>query len=80
MAACQNGAGAKKGRKKLYECQVQFVQDQGHLVLPYQCSVCSRNMIIQIYFSQIDDLPLLLKRNNADGLVFSSMMVVSFLL
>lgn len=22
MAACQNGAGAKKGRKKLYECQV----------------------------------------------------------
>lgn len=30
MAACQNGAGAKKGRKKLYECQVQFVQNQGH--------------------------------------------------
>lgn len=24
MAACQNGAGAKKGRKKVYECQVQF--------------------------------------------------------
>ena len=22
MSACQNGAGAKKGRKKLYECQV----------------------------------------------------------
>lgn len=22
MAACQNGAGAKKGRKKVYECQV----------------------------------------------------------
>lgn len=29
MAACQNGAGAKKGRKKLYECQVQFVQNLG---------------------------------------------------
>lgn len=26
MAACQNGAGAKKGRKKLYECQVQLVE------------------------------------------------------
>lgn len=22
MAACQNGSGAKKGRKKVYECQV----------------------------------------------------------
>lgn len=33
MAACQNGAGAKKGRKKLYECQVQFVLNQGHQVL-----------------------------------------------
>lgn len=39
MAACQNGAGAKKGRKKLYECQVQFVQNQGHQALPYQCCV-----------------------------------------
>lgn len=24
MSACQNGAGAKKGRKKLYECQVRW--------------------------------------------------------
>lgn len=27
MAACQNGAGAKKGRKKLYECQVRVFQN-----------------------------------------------------
>lgn len=28
MAACQNGAGAKKGRKKLYECQVENCHTQ----------------------------------------------------
>lgn len=42
MAACQNGAGAKKGRKKLYECQVQFVPNQAHKMLPYQYSSCRR--------------------------------------
>lgn len=48
MAACQNGAGAKKGRKKLYECQVQFVQNLGHQVLLYQCGIYSRKNMIQI--------------------------------
>lgn len=32
MAACQNGAGAKKGRKKLYECQVDVFSQSGTLL------------------------------------------------
>ncbi|XP_068994982.1 zinc finger protein 131 isoform X2 [Embiotoca jacksoni] len=51
MAACQNGAGAKKGRKKLYECQVcssvfnSWDQFKDHLVShtgvkPNHCTVC----------------------------------------
>lgn len=51
MAACQNGAGAKKGRKKLYECQVCnsvfniWDQFKDHLVShtgdkPNHCTVC----------------------------------------
>lgn len=31
MAACQNGAGAKKGRKKLYECQVEVFHNQAQI-------------------------------------------------
>ncbi|CAG09559.1 unnamed protein product, partial [Tetraodon nigroviridis] len=51
MAACQNGAGAKKGRKKLYECQVcssvfnSWDQFKDHLVIhtgdkPNHCTMC----------------------------------------
>ncbi|XP_056140779.1 zinc finger protein 131 isoform X2 [Lampris incognitus] len=51
MAACQNGAGAKKGRKKLYECQVcnsvfnSWEQFKNHLVShtgvkPNHCTIC----------------------------------------
>lgn len=51
MAACQNGAGAKKGRKKLYECQVcssvfnSWDQFKDHLashtgVKPNHCTLC----------------------------------------
>uniref|UniRef100_A0A3P8SA32 Zinc finger protein 131 n=1 Tax=Amphiprion percula TaxID=161767 RepID=A0A3P8SA32_AMPPE len=51
MAACQNGAGAKKGRKKLYECQVcssvfnSWDQFKDHLVShtgvkPNHCTIC----------------------------------------
>ncbi|XP_053727314.1 zinc finger protein 131 isoform X1 [Synchiropus splendidus] len=51
MAACQNGAGAKKGRKKLYECQVCnsvfniWDQFKDHLVShtgvkPNHCTMC----------------------------------------
>ncbi|KAM4616055.1 zinc finger protein 131 [Polymixia lowei] len=51
MAACQNGAGAKKGRKKLYECQVcssvfnSWEQFKDHLVShtgvkPNHCTLC----------------------------------------
>ncbi|KAA8592990.1 hypothetical protein FQN60_018445 [Etheostoma spectabile] len=40
MAACQNGAGAKKGRKKLYECQFKdhLVSHTG--VKPNHCTMC----------------------------------------
>ncbi|CAL9708041.1 unnamed protein product [Knipowitschia caucasica] len=51
MTACQNGAGAKKGRKKIYECQVcdsvfNIWEDfKDHLVChtgdkPNHCTVC----------------------------------------
>ncbi|XP_014324124.2 zinc finger protein 131 [Xiphophorus maculatus] len=51
MAACQNGAGAKKGRKKLYECQVcssvfiSWDQFKEHLMChtgdkPNHCTMC----------------------------------------
>ncbi|KAM6931171.1 zinc finger protein 131 isoform 1-T1 [Xenentodon cancila] len=51
MAACQNGAGAKKGRKKLYECQVcssvfnSWDNFKDHLVShtgdkPNHCTMC----------------------------------------
>uniref|UniRef100_A0A3P8VML2 Zinc finger protein 131 n=1 Tax=Cynoglossus semilaevis TaxID=244447 RepID=A0A3P8VML2_CYNSE len=51
MAACQNGAGAKKGRKKVYECQVcssvfnSWEQFKDHLVShtgdkPNHCTMC----------------------------------------
>ncbi|KAK5909762.1 hypothetical protein CesoFtcFv8_003662 [Champsocephalus esox] len=51
MAACQDGAGAKKGRKKLYECQVcssvfnRWDEFKDHLVShtgdkPNHCTMC----------------------------------------
>ncbi|XP_058492792.1 zinc finger protein 131 [Solea solea] len=51
MAACQNGVGAKKGRKKIYECQVcssvfnSWDQFKDHLVShtgdkPNHCTMC----------------------------------------
>ncbi|XP_069736209.1 zinc finger protein 131 isoform X3 [Phaenicophaeus curvirostris] len=51
MTACQSGAGAKKGRKKLYECQVcnsvfnSWDQFKDHLVIhtgdkPNHCTLC----------------------------------------
>ncbi|CAL8330914.1 unnamed protein product [Arctogadus glacialis] len=53
MSACQNGAGAKKGRKKLYECQVcssvfnSWDQFKDHLVShtgdkPNYCTLCDQ--------------------------------------
>ncbi|KAF4070297.1 hypothetical protein AMELA_G00284090 [Ameiurus melas] len=53
MSACQNGAGAKKGRKKLYECQVcgevfnSWEQFKDHLVIhtgdkPNHCTLCDQ--------------------------------------
>ncbi|XP_033929582.1 zinc finger protein 131-like isoform X3 [Melopsittacus undulatus] len=51
LAACQSGAGARKGRKKLYECQVcnsvfnSWDQFKDHLVIhtgdkPNHCTLC----------------------------------------
>lgn len=53
MSACQNGSGAKKGRKKLYECQVcsevfnSWEQFKDHLVIhtgekPNHCTFCDQ--------------------------------------
>ncbi|KAI1900085.1 hypothetical protein AGOR_G00046400 [Albula goreensis] len=61
MAACQNGCGAKKGRKKLYECQVcssvfnSWDQFKDHLVIhtgekPNHCTLCD------LWFTQPRDL------------------------
>ncbi|XP_068166810.1 zinc finger protein 131 isoform X2 [Antennarius striatus] len=61
MAACQNGAGAKKGRKKLYECQVcssvfnSWDQFKDHLVShtgvkPNHCTMCD------LWFTHTKDL------------------------
>lgn len=61
MSACQNGSGAKKGRKKLYECQVcssvfnSWEQFKDHLVThtgekPNHCTICDQ------WFTQPIDL------------------------
>ncbi|XP_051509682.1 zinc finger protein 131-like isoform X2 [Myxocyprinus asiaticus] len=61
MSACQNGSGAKKGRKKLYECQVcssvfnGWEQFKDHLVThtgekPNHCTICDQ------WFTQPRDL------------------------
>ncbi|KAK1150084.1 zinc finger protein 131-like isoform X1 [Acipenser oxyrinchus oxyrinchus] len=61
IAACQNGVGAKKGRKKLYECQVcsmvfnSWDQFKDHLVIhtgdkPNHCTICD------IWFTQAGDM------------------------
>ncbi|KAK6313460.1 hypothetical protein J4Q44_G00168070 [Coregonus suidteri] len=61
MAACQNGAGAKKGRKKLYECQVcssvfnSWEMFKDHLTThtgekPNHCTMCD------LWFTQPHDL------------------------
>lgn len=66
MAACQNGAGAKKGRKKVYECQVcssvfnSWDQFKDHLVShtgvkPYHCTMCD------MWFTHTKDLRTHLK-------------------
>lgn len=66
MAACQNGAGAKKGRKKLYECQVcssvfnSWEQFKDHLVShtgvkPNHCTICD------MWFTQPKELKAHLK-------------------
>ncbi|CAI5649980.1 unnamed protein product [Oreochromis niloticus] len=66
MAACQNGAGAKKGRKKLYECQVcssvfnSWDQFKDHLVShtgvkPNHCTICD------MWFTQPKELKAHLK-------------------
>ncbi|CAK6950613.1 zinc finger protein 131 isoform X2 [Scomber scombrus] len=66
MAACQNGAGAKKGRKKLYECQVcssvfnSWDQFKDHLVShtgvkPNHCTMCD------LWFTHTKDLKAHLK-------------------
>ncbi|XP_029915854.1 zinc finger protein 131 isoform X2 [Myripristis murdjan] len=66
MAACQNGAGAKKGRKKLYECQVcssvfnSWDQFKNHLVShtgvkPNHCTMCD------LWFTHPKDLNAHLK-------------------
>ncbi|KAL6114018.1 znf131 [Pungitius sinensis] len=66
MAACQNGAGAKKGRKKLYECQVcssvfnSWDQFKDHLVShtgdkPNHCTMCD------LWFTHPKDLNAHLK-------------------
>ncbi|XP_041926318.1 zinc finger protein 131 [Alosa sapidissima] len=66
MAACQNGCGAKKGRKKLYECQVcnsvfnSWDQFKDHLVIhtgekPNHCTFCD------LWFTQPRDLRIHLR-------------------
>lgn len=67
MAACQNGAGAKKGRKKLYECQVcssvfnSWDQFKDHLTShtgdkPNHCTMCD------MWFTHAKDLKAHLKQ------------------
>ncbi|XP_010890760.2 zinc finger protein 131 [Esox lucius] len=67
MSACQNGAGAKKGRKKLYECQVcssvfnRWELFKDHLTThtgekPNHCTLCD------LWFTQ----PLELRRHLRD--------------
>ncbi|CAN9513099.1 unnamed protein product [Ophioblennius macclurei] len=70
MAACQNGAGAKKGRKKLYECQVcssvfnSWDQFKDHLVShtgvkPNHCTMCD------MWFTHAKELKAHLKNVHA---------------
>ncbi|KAM9474836.1 zinc finger protein 131 [Clarias gariepinus] len=70
MSACQNGAGAKKGRKKLYECQVcgevfnSWDQFKDHLVVhtgdkPNHCTVCDQ------WFTHTRDLKTHLQQQHA---------------
>ncbi|XP_017267866.1 zinc finger protein 131 isoform X2 [Kryptolebias marmoratus] len=66
MVACQNGAGAKKGRKKLYECQVcssvfnSWEQFKEHLMChtgdkPNHCTICD------VWFTHPKELKVHLK-------------------
>ncbi|MCJ8735482.1 hypothetical protein PDJAM_G00247690 [Pangasius djambal] len=70
MSACQNGAGAKKGRKKLYECQVcgevfnSWDQFKDHLVIhtgdkPNHCTLCDQ------WFTHARDLTAHLQQQHA---------------
>ncbi|KAF7694798.1 zinc finger protein 131 [Silurus meridionalis] len=70
MSACQNGAGAKKGRKKLYECQVcgevfnSWDQFKDHLAIhtgdkPNHCTMCDQ------WFTHAQDLTAHLQQQHA---------------
>ncbi|XP_068032254.1 zinc finger protein 131 isoform X4 [Anomalospiza imberbis] len=75
LTACQSGAGAKKGRKKLYECQVcnsvfnSWDQFKDHLVIhtgdkPNHCTLCD------LWFMQGSELRRHLKeRHNISELL-----------
>ncbi|XP_063996347.1 zinc finger protein 131 isoform X4 [Pogoniulus pusillus] len=70
LTACQSGAGAKKGRKKLYECQVcnsvfnSWDQFKDHLVIhtgdkPNHCTLCD------LWFMQGSELRRHLKERHS---------------
>ncbi|KAL4630074.1 zinc finger protein 131 [Arapaima gigas] len=74
MAACQNGCGAKKGRKKLYECQVcssvfnSWDHFKDHLVVhtgekPNHCTMCD------LWFTQPRDLRIHLREVHSGATV-----------
>ncbi|XP_015704151.1 zinc finger protein 131 isoform X2 [Coturnix japonica] len=83
LTACQSGAGAKKGRKKLYECQVcnsvfnSWDQFKDHLVIhtgdkPNHCTLCD------LWFMQGSELRRHLKdtHNISDRLVTEEILPV----
>ncbi|XP_013858118.1 zinc finger protein 131 [Austrofundulus limnaeus] len=70
LVACQNGAGAKKGRKKLYECQVcssifnSWEQFKEHLMChtgdkPNHCTICD------VWFTHPKELKIHLKEGHS---------------
>ncbi|NXW72815.1 ZN131 protein, partial [Hirundo rustica] len=83
LTACQSGAGAKKGRKKLYECQVcnsvfnSWDQFKNHLVIhtgdkPNHCTLCD------LWFMQGSELRRHLKdmHNISEGIVTEEILPV----
>lgn len=84
MSACQNGAGAKKGRKKLYECQVcssvfnSWEQFKDHLVThtgdkPNHCTICDQ------WFTQPSDLHIHLQEHHGiqEKIIISEEVIIS---